>query len=135
MELPTSLNFSDNLRFLIDVLQQNKLAGIPVFFVSRLLLSAFLSVHKGAELATSIPSAPLLWQILDEFHIFAQRSKQTLLYNLSDLLQSGNAQIAIVGLTTRLDAYELLEKRIRSRISYRYLFSAAYDIRESVSLS
>lgn len=81
--------FSENLEFLVEVLQADKYISLPIFF------------------------------ILDEFHMFAERGKQTLLYNLCDLLQSTSAQIAIIGLTCRLDAYELLEKRIRSRISYR----------------
>jgi hypothetical protein len=36
-------------------------------------------------------------QILDEFHLFTKRPKQTLLYNLSDVLQSSGAQIALIG--------------------------------------
>lgn len=65
-----------------------------------------------------------VWQILDNFHLFASRPKQTLLYNLCDLLQSSHAQLAIIGLTSRVDAYELLEKRIRSRMFYRKVIVA-----------
>eukprot|EP00741_Cyanophora_paradoxa_P023753 tig00021617_g22944.t1 len=57
--------------------------------------------------------------VLDEFDLFAQRKKQTLLYNLLDLMQSSRAHLALVGLTTRLDAAELMEKRVRSRFSHR----------------
>lgn len=91
--------FHDMLHFLVDVLEQGHYSNLPIFFV------------------------------LDEFDLFAQRSKQTLLYNLCDLLQSQSAQIAIVGLTSHFDAYELLEKRIRSRISYRrFLLSHQADV-------
>jgi len=83
-------SFSENLEFLRSALKAGKFESMPIFF------------------------------ILDEFDLFASRSRrQTLLYNLSDLLQEYTAQLALVGLTTRFDAYELLEKRIRSRITYR----------------
>lgn len=94
LELVRAQGFAENLRFLLRVLERCKDMSLPVFFV------------------------------LDEFDLFAGRAKQTLLYNLCDLLQSSLAQIAIVGTTTRLDAYELLEKRIRSRISYRRVLFA-----------
>jgi len=58
--------------------------------------------------------------ILDEFHEFAQQNvRQTLLYLLGDLLQDKSAQIALIGLTCRVDAHRVLEKRIRSRMSFR----------------
>ena len=57
--------------------------------------------------------------ILDEFDLFAKRVKQTLLYNLLDSLQSSGVQAAVVGLTVRQDAVELLEKRVKSRFSHR----------------
>ena len=60
-----------------------------------------------------------LYVILDHFEEFAARPKQTLLYNLCDLLQHPQATISLVGVSTQLDAYEKLEKRIRSRMSHR----------------
>eukprot|EP00897_Mesotaenium_endlicherianum_P002311 jgi/Mesen1/2107/ME000151S01375 len=59
--------------------------------------------------------------ILDEFDLFAQAPKQCLLYNLLDAMQSSEAQAAVVGVTCRLDADQLLEKRVRSRFSHRKL--------------
>ena len=44
-----------------------------------------------------------------------------MLYSLFDLMQSEDAQMAVVGLTSRNDAVELLEKRVRSRFSQRIL--------------
>ncbi|GAB5365931.1 hypothetical protein AAMO2058_001101000 [Amorphochlora amoebiformis] len=85
-------SFSENLEFLRSALRAGKFESMPIFF------------------------------ILDDFDLFASRSRrQTLLYNLCDLLQEYTAQLALVGLTTRFDAYELLEKRIRSRITYRVI--------------
>lgn len=53
--------------------------------------------------------------ILDEFDIFC-RKHQTLLYNLFDLAQK-STYICIIGMTTRLDCIELLEKRVKSRMN------------------
>ncbi|KAI9597543.1 origin recognition complex subunit 4 C-terminus-domain-containing protein [Syncephalis fuscata] len=59
--------------------------------------------------------------ILDEFDAFAQRPKQTLLYNLFDLAQSGRAPVAVIGLTCRMDVVDTLEKRVKSRFSHRII--------------
>uniref|UniRef100_A0A8H7NNX9 Origin recognition complex subunit 4 n=1 Tax=Bionectria ochroleuca TaxID=29856 RepID=A0A8H7NNX9_BIOOC len=60
--------------------------------------------------------------ILDEFDMFASHPRQTLLYNLFDIAQSRKAPIAVLGCTTRLDIVELLEKRVKSRFSHRYIY-------------
>jgi len=59
--------------------------------------------------------------VLDEFDAFATKSKQTLLYNLLDAMQTSSVQAALVGVSTRHDCLELLEKRVRSRFSHRKL--------------
>ncbi|ESZ92933.1 hypothetical protein SBOR_6706 [Sclerotinia borealis F-4128] len=59
--------------------------------------------------------------ILDEFDLFTTHSRQTLLYNLFDIAQSKKAPIAVLGLTTRVDVVESLEKRVKSRFSHRYV--------------
>jgi nucleoside-triphosphatase THEP1 len=89
IELLRSESFAENLRFVTQVLSQTKEAGIPVLF------------------------------IVDEFDAFTRSAKQALLYNLSELLHSQRASMAVIGLSSRLDAYDRLEKRIRSRITYR----------------
>ena len=59
--------------------------------------------------------------MLDEFHEFTMtktgkpRPKQSLLYNLFE----ASVRLAIIGITPFLDVTDLLEKRIRSRISHR----------------
>lgn len=58
--------------------------------------------------------------ILDEFDLFTQ-GKQRLLYNLLDAMQSVTSQAVVVGVSCRLDADQLLEKRVRSRFSHRKL--------------
>jgi origin recognition complex subunit 4 len=60
--------------------------------------------------------------VLDEFDMFAQ-GKQRLLYSLLDAMQSVTSQAVVVGISSRLDADQLLEKRVRSRFSHRkFLF-------------
>ncbi|XP_038892649.1 origin of replication complex subunit 4 isoform X1 [Benincasa hispida] len=58
--------------------------------------------------------------VLDEFDLFAQ-GKQRLLYNLLDAMQSVSSQAVVIGISCRLDADQLLEKRVRSRFSHRKL--------------
>ncbi|KAK5150229.1 origin recognition complex subunit 4, partial [Recurvomyces mirabilis] len=59
--------------------------------------------------------------ILDDFELFATHPRQTLLYNLFDIAQSRKAPIAVLGLTTKIDVSESLEKRVKSRFSHRYM--------------
>ena len=87
-----SLSFAHHLQLLLDVLREAKGVCVPMVF------------------------------ILDEFQEFATRSKQTLLYTLLDILQSGETQMAVVGLTEKIDVVESLEKRIQSRFSHRQIF-------------
>ncbi|CAO3566484.1 unnamed protein product [Mortierella alpina] len=61
--------------------------------------------------------------ILDEFDLFAQHTKQSLLYNLFDVAQSADWPIAVIGVTCRMDALELLEKRVKSRFSHRHYYT------------
>ncbi|KAF2733008.1 hypothetical protein EJ04DRAFT_553680 [Polyplosphaeria fusca] len=59
--------------------------------------------------------------VMDEFDLFAMHPRQTLLYNLFDIAQSRKAPIAVLGLTTRIDVTNSLEKRVKSRFSHRYV--------------
>lgn len=59
--------------------------------------------------------------ILDEFDLFTTHPRQTLLYNLFDIAQAKKAPILVLGVTTRIDVVEALEKRVKSRFSHRYV--------------
>ncbi|PSS25548.1 hypothetical protein M430DRAFT_96512 [Amorphotheca resinae ATCC 22711] len=59
--------------------------------------------------------------ILDEFDLFTTHPRQTLLYNLFDIAQARKAPIVVLGITTRVDVVETLEKRVKSRFSHRYV--------------
>ncbi len=63
--------------------------------------------------------------ILDEFDLFASHPRQTLLYNLFDVAQSRNAPIAVLGLTTKVNVVDSLEKRVKSRFGQRYVHLSA----------
>lgn len=59
--------------------------------------------------------------ILDHFELFCAHPKQTLLYNLFDIVQSAQAPLCVLGMTCRQDVLELLEKRVKSRFSHRQI--------------
>ena len=60
--------------------------------------------------------------ILDYFELFAHRNKQTLLYNLFDLIATENSLFNLIGLTNINNIDEFLEKRIRSRFVNKKIF-------------
>ncbi|KAB2621143.1 origin recognition complex subunit 4 [Pyrus ussuriensis x Pyrus communis] len=55
--------------------------------------------------------------VLDEFDLFAV-IKQRLLYSLLNAMQSVTSQAVVIGVSSRLDADMLLDKRVRSRFSH-----------------
>ncbi|KAF2278819.1 uncharacterized protein EI97DRAFT_492480 [Westerdykella ornata] len=71
------------------------------------------------ELTDQVAKAVIF--VMDEFDLFALHPRQTLLYNLFDIAQSRKAPIAVLGLTTRIDVANSLEKRVKSRFSHRYV--------------
>ena len=107
------------------------------------LASLLALLSHPAELSTIESSedhtAKSVVFVIDEFDLFANHSRQTLLYNLFDIAQSRKAPIAVLGLTTKIDIVESLEKRVKSRFSHRYVhlslpksFSAFRDICKAV---
>ncbi|PCH41003.1 hypothetical protein WOLCODRAFT_99699 [Wolfiporia cocos MD-104 SS10] len=81
-------------------------------------------------LISMIPTLPRATVIvLDAFDQFAMHARQSLLYCLLDTAQScrvgkGNNGLAVIGVTTRVDTINLLEKRVKSRFSGRMLRAA-----------
>lgn len=70
--------------------------------------------------------------ILDAFDLFAHHARQSLLYCLLDTVQScrigqGNNALAVIGVTSRIDTINLLEKRVKSRFSGRVLRTSPPD--------
>ena len=86
------------------------------------LLSHPEDIFGPSENCDTIATAKAVVIVLDEFELFASHSRQTLLYNLFDIAQARKAPLAVIGLTTKVDVTELLEKRVKSRFSHRYVF-------------
>jgi len=93
-----------------------------------------ISVSSTSHLPLLISAIPTLTRptvvILDGFDLFALHPRQSLLYCLLDTAQScqagfANKGIAVVGVTSRVDTINLLEKRVKSRFSGRILRTAA----------
>jgi len=59
--------------------------------------------------------------VLEKFEHFCSKARQTLLYNLFDIAQESGVCISIIGTSEKMDVMDLLEKRIKSRFSMRYL--------------
>ncbi|CAL5869693.1 uncharacterized protein PFLUO_LOCUS3923 [Penicillium psychrofluorescens] len=70
----------------------------------------------------AVTAAKAVVIILDEFDLFVTHPRQTLLYNLFDIAQARKAPVAVLGLTTKVDVTEMLEKRVKSRFSHRYVY-------------
>lgn len=67
---------------------------------------------------TKVLRVPVIF-ILDHMEGFVSRTRQTLLYNLFDLLQDASVQMSIICSCANLLMENKLEKRIRSRSEFR----------------
>lgn len=86
------------------------------------LLSHPEELFGSPEDAGTVTAAKSIVIILDEFDLFVTHPRQTLLYNLFDIAQARKAPVAVLGLTTKVDVTEMLEKRVKSRFSHRYVY-------------
>lgn len=96
----------------------NKTSNYADTLASLLALLSHPSEITGADEGVTSKSVVF---VIDEFDLFATHARQTLLYNLFDIAQARKAPIAVLGLTTRIDVVESLEKRVKSRFSHRYV--------------
>jgi origin recognition complex subunit 4 len=71
---------------------------------------------------TTTRTAKSIIIVLDEFDLFVTHPRQTLLYNLFDIAQARKAPLAVLGVTTKVDVTEALEKRVKSRFSHRSVY-------------
>lgn len=84
------------------------------------------------SLIAALPTLPRpVVVLLDAFNIFTEQPRQALLYCLLDTVQSCRAGsssqrgLAVVGLTSRIDVINFLEKRVKSRFSHRIFRTAS----------
>jgi origin recognition complex subunit 4 len=89
-----------------------------------------VSLPPSSQLPGLISLLPTLSQstlvILDGFDLFALHPRQSLLYCLLDTVQSCRAGaqgkgLAVIGVTSRMDTINILEKRVKSRFSGRMI--------------
>jgi len=106
------------LRDVTKQLNLENVVGDRVFGSFSEHLSFLLASLKTGDSSTS---KPIIF-ILDEFDSFCSHKNQTLLYNLFDVAQSRAVPICVVGISSQIDATELLEKRVKSRFSHRHLY-------------
>lgn len=59
--------------------------------------------------------------VIDEVEVYANSNRQTLLYNLFDLVENSSTPITTVCLSTKATVKDSLEKRVRSRFSQRMI--------------
>ncbi|KAJ9138855.1 p-loop containing nucleoside triphosphate hydrolase protein [Pleurostoma richardsiae] len=85
------------------------------------LLALLSHPSEIAQTQEGVTSKSVIF-VIDEFDLFATHARQTLLYNLFDIAQARKAPIAVLGLTSRIDVVESLEKRVKSRFSHRYVY-------------
>ncbi|KAI9293421.1 origin recognition complex, subunit 4 [Neoconidiobolus thromboides FSU 785] len=61
--------------------------------------------------------------VLENMDLFALHPKQTLLYNLFDLVQRDTpVNLVIIGITNKIEIHDHLEKRVKSRFSHRQIY-------------
>ncbi|KAF5505810.1 Origin recognition complex subunit 4 [Colletotrichum siamense] len=85
------------------------------------LLALLSHPSEMAQAEEGVTSQAVIF-VIDEFDMFAAHPRQTLLYNLFEIAQARKAPIAVLGCTTRMDVVEMLEKRVKSRFSHRYVY-------------
>lgn len=119
---------------------QDELAGAILSSLNNIIAHIIALLSNTASTSTSISNSskrkPLIIT-LDEFDLFTARPRQALLYCLLDAVQAASysAGLAVVGLTSRIDTVDLLEKRVKSRFSHRILhvrLPGSYEIFERI---
>ncbi|KAL3466348.1 origin recognition complex subunit 4 C-terminus-domain-containing protein [Aspergillus heterothallicus] len=86
------------------------------------LLSHPEELQVSADDQDGTTTAKSIVIVLDEFDLFVMHPRQTLLYNLFDIAQARKAPLAVLGVTTKVDVTEMLEKRVKSRFSHRSVY-------------
>ncbi|KAL8895812.1 MAG: hypothetical protein Q9192_003437 [Flavoplaca navasiana] len=104
-----------------EVAAEDETTGIRTNYADTLTSLLALLAHSSEDDEHGKETARAVIFVIDEFDLFASHPRQTLLYNLFDVAQSRNAPVAVLGLTTRIDVVESLEKRVKSRFGQRYL--------------
>lgn len=89
--------------------------------ILRLLDSTSVGQHHNSTPNSATTKITVVF-IFDEIDTFAGPVRQTLLYNLFDMVEHARVPVCIFGCTTKLNILEYLEKRVKSRFSQRILY-------------
>ncbi|CDO92492.1 unnamed protein product [Kluyveromyces dobzhanskii CBS 2104] len=98
--------------------------------ILRLLDSFTVTPLKGVHTQREKSEHITLVFVFDEIDKFAGPVRQTLLYNLFDLVETSRIPVCVLGLTTKLGIMQFLENRVKSRFSQRIIYMpsiANYD--------
>ncbi|CAH01810.1 origin recognition complex subunit 4 [Kluyveromyces lactis] len=90
--------------------------------ILRLLDSFTVTPLKGVHSQKEKSEHVTLVFIFDEIDKFAGPVRQTLLYNLFDLVETSRIPVCVLGLTTKLAIMQFLENRVKSRFSQRIIY-------------
>ncbi|EPQ29216.1 uncharacterized protein PFL1_03503 [Pseudozyma flocculosa PF-1] len=117
--------------------EENVVAGAILSSLSN-IISHIISLLSTSSRAAGASTRKPLVVSLDDFDLFTARPRQALLYCLLDAVQAGSygAGLAVVGLTSRVDTVDLLEKRVKSRFSHRIIHvrpPASLDVFQQVA--
>ncbi|SCU85651.1 LAFA_0D16930g1_1 [Lachancea sp. 'fantastica'] len=77
--------------------------------------------HSKSSSASRAEKISIIF-IFDEIDTFAGPLRQTLLYNLFDMVEHARVPVCILGSTTKMNVVEHLEKRVNSRFSQRMIY-------------
>jgi Cdc6-like AAA superfamily ATPase len=108
-------NAVDSIATQLGVVFDDRLGGVRTLAVKLQAIAEHLKA-TGKEAVVFV---------LHDYDRFADRSQQTLLYNLYDFAHLG-VRAAVLGVTPRFDSLERLEKRIRSRSGLRQIVLTDY---------
>ncbi|KDQ64531.1 hypothetical protein JAAARDRAFT_116424 [Jaapia argillacea MUCL 33604] len=129
-EIARQLSFQTNTSYLSDVDAENDSMMDDANPFLTTADTPIISLPPPTHLPSLISILPTLARptilILDAIDLFALHPRQSLLYTLLDTAQSIRATpqtkgLAIIGVTSRVDTINLLEKRVKSRFSGRII--------------
>ncbi|CCH63024.1 hypothetical protein TBLA_0J00240 [Henningerozyma blattae CBS 6284] len=90
--------------------------------ILRLLDSATFNTERPSDKRKNKDTSKItVIFIFDEIDTFAGPVRQTLLYNLFDMVEHARIPVCIFGCTTKLNFLDYLEKRVKSRFSQRII--------------
>lgn len=119
---------------------QDELAGAILSSLNNIIGNIIALLSNTSSSSSGSSGRKPLVITLDDFDLFTARPRQAMLYCLLDAVQAASygAGLAVVGLTSRVDTVDLLEKRVKSRFSHRIVHvrpPSSFDVFERIVLN